>query len=87
MKHSHEDSDSPSSPGTLSFSGSAALLLLVAAFCVYPVGEQLWACVLAALAFVSLSLATPSTKRARVRADHELRRRSLGRRREMERDG
>jgi hypothetical protein len=65
MKNFQEDPDSSS----LTFSGAAALLLLVAAFCLYPIGEQLWACLLAALAFISLSLAAPAPQRARVRAE------------------
>ncbi len=54
---------------SLTFSGAAALLLLVAAFCLYPLGEQLWACVLAALAFAFLSLSTPGATRARIPAE------------------
>jgi uncharacterized protein (DUF58 family) len=81
MKNFRENSDS----SMLSFSGAAALLLLVAAFCIYPMGEQLWACVLAALAFVFLSVAAPGSKPARVRAEHDLRRHRH--RHDEERDG
>jgi hypothetical protein len=62
---------------SLSFSGAAALLLLVAAFCVYPVGEQLWACILAALAFCFLSLGGPRPTQARVEAEARRRRRDV----------
>lgn len=72
MRNSRDDSAS-----SLSFSGAAALLLLVAAFCVYPVAQPLWACALAALAFVFLGLSAPGSERARVSVE----RRGIERRR------
>ena len=70
MKHTDENTNSP----TLTFSGAASLLLLVAAFCAYPCGQESVATVLAALAFISLSLGasrpepTPAPVRVRSRA-------------------
>jgi hypothetical protein len=65
MKTPEENSDSP----TLSFSGAAALLLLVAAFCAYPCGASLPAIIFAGLAFVSLSFSAPTPARVHVRRD------------------
>lgn len=63
MNNSKRDSDSP----TLSFSGAAALLLLVAAFCAYPCGAYIPAILFAGLAFVSLSLSAPESTLAPIR--------------------
>lgn len=60
MKHTENDTDSPS----LSFSGAAALLLLVAAFCAYPLGAYTPASIFAGLAFVALSFSAPDPKPA-----------------------
>ena len=50
-------------PPMLSFSGAAALLLLVAAFCAYPCGAYVPASIFAGLAFASLSLSAPESNR------------------------
>lgn len=60
--------ENPDTSG-LSFSGAAALLLLVAAFCAYPCGAYLPAIIFAGLAFVSLSLSAPTPARVRGRRD------------------
>lgn len=63
MKHTENDPQSP----TLSFSGAAALLLLVAAFCAYPLGAYTPASIFAGLAFVALSFSAPDATPAPVR--------------------
>lgn len=68
MNHLDHSSDSSRGP-VLTFSGAAALLLLVAAFCAYPLGAYLPAVIFAGLAFVSLSLSAPTPARVRVRTD------------------
>lgn len=63
MKHTENDTDSPA----LSFSGAAALLLLVAAFCAYPCGAYTPASIFAGLAFVALSFSAPDSAPTPVR--------------------
>lgn len=53
---------------SLTFSGFAALLLLIGAFCVYPFGATTPATLFAGLAFLCLALATPAPDQTRVPA-------------------
>jgi hypothetical protein len=53
---------------SLTFSGFAALLLLIGAFCVYPFGATTPATFFAGLAFLCLALATPGPDADRVPA-------------------
>lgn len=63
MNHPEKDPRPPA----LSFAGAAALLLLIAAFCAYPMGAYTPAGVFAGLAFLSLSLAAPESNAAPAR--------------------